>query len=133
MTSIDGVQQIVAMIRAEMAMRVTQGVPRDRAVQIRSASKAKLGDTTKSHPHMRSLIAQRVKALDPDDPKRGKKAFRIFLESVLLIEFGESLINDPSFYQMIDDIQYMMEKDPQIAETISKAVALLLETKATKS
>ncbi|MCH8618703.1 hypothetical protein [Undibacterium sp. TS12] len=72
----------------------------------------------------------RVKKIKPDDPKKGKKAFRIFLESVLLSELGENLINDPAFYQMVSDIQDTMEADPQILAVIDKAVADLLEGSA---
>lgn len=78
---------------------------------------------------MSRLIAVRIKALDPDDPKRGRKAFRIFLESVLLSELGESLINDPQFYQMVDKIQDAMEGDPRIQAAIEQAVAALLNEK----
>lgn len=78
---------------------------------------------------MSRLIAVRIKALDPDDPKRGRKAFRIFLESVLLSELGEGLINDPQFYQMVDKIQDAMECDPRIQAAIEQAVAALLNEK----
>lgn len=127
MSSIDSVQQIVATIRAEMAARVKPGERQERAAQGRQAGKEKVGGSAQQH--MGSQISQRVKALDPDDPKRGKKAFRIFLESVLLTELGENLINDPGFYQMVDEVQSSMEQDPQIAEAIGKAVAILLDAK----
>ncbi len=78
---------------------------------------------------MGRLITERVKALDPEDPKRGRKAFRIFLESVLLSELGEGLINDPQFYQMVDKIQDSMERDPRILAAIEQAVAALLNEK----
>lgn len=78
---------------------------------------------------MGRLITERVKALDPEDPKRGRKAFRIFLESVLLSELGEGLINDPQFYQMVDKIQDSMERDPRILAAIEQAVTALLNEK----
>jgi hypothetical protein len=112
------VQQIVAAIRAEMAARVQPGAARKRA-------KSK----TAQRPHARAgaLIAERVRALDPADPERGRKAFRIFLESVLLAELGEELINDHGFYELVDQVQRTMEASPQIAAAMSKAVARLLE------
>lgn len=126
MSSIDSVQQIVATIRAEMATRISPGERQARAAQMRQAGKSKAGSLAQHQQRMSKLIGERVKALDPDDPKRGRKAFRIFLESVLLAELGDALINDPGFYQMVDDVQQAMEQDPQIAEAIGKAVHLLL-------
>jgi hypothetical protein len=129
MSSIDSVQQIVATIRAQMTARVSAAEPpRTPSAEARPPKTPKIDGAEQQQQRMSNLIGQRVKALDPDDPKRGRKAFRIFLESVLLAEFGESLINDPAFYQMIDDVQQTMEQDPQISETINKAVASLLGT-----
>jgi hypothetical protein len=130
MASIDSVSQIVATIRAEMAARVTVSEQQVRAEKARLENKTKVAPLPEQQQRMAELISQRVKSLDPDDPKRGKKAFRIFLESVLLAEFGDNLINDPDFYQMVDDVQHAMEQDPKIAEAISRAVAGLLDASA---
>ncbi len=127
MSGIDSVQQIVATIRAEMAARANSAAPRSRSEQMRRENRKTAGSPALQQQRMGKLINQRVKALDPDDPNRGRKAFRIFLESVLLAEFGETLINDPTFYQMVDDIQQVMEGDSRIADAISKAVANLLD------
>ncbi len=116
--AIGPVQQIVAAIRAEMAGRVQTG-----AAPRRTTAKPARKPASRSG----SLIADRVRALDPADPDRGRKAFRIFLESVLLAELGEELINDHGFYQLVDQVQRTMEDSPQISAAMSKAVARLLE------
>lgn len=126
MSGIDSVQQIVATIRAEMAVRANSSDPHSRSEQMRRANRKSAGSPALQQQRMGNLINQRVKALDPDDPNRGRKAFRIFLESVLLAEFGETLINDPTFYQMVDEIQRVMEGDSRVADAIDKAVANLL-------
>ena len=127
MSSIDSVHQIVAAIRAEMTARVNNTAGQQvRTTASRPTNKPGIGTPAQQQQRMGNLISQRVKSLDPDDPKRGRKAFRIFLESVLLAELGDSLINDPAFYQMVDDVQLAMEEDPHIADAIGKAVASLL-------
>ncbi|HYD79904.1 MAG TPA: hypothetical protein VEC06_08845 [Paucimonas sp.] len=73
-----------------------------------------------------SLIESRVTAIDRLDPERGRKAFRVFLESVILHEFGNELMNDPAFYRLVDDIQLRMEAEPKIAAMIATAVSVLL-------
>jgi hypothetical protein len=116
--SVGPVQQIVAAIRAEMADRVQTGTAPRRATAKQSRTRsARTG----------SLIAERVRALDPADPDRGRKAFRIFLESVLLAELGEELINDPGFYQLVEQVQRTMEDSPRISAAMAKAVGRLLE------
>lgn len=124
MPDINSVQQIVATIRAEMTARINVADTHARPTQTRQAnSKTVRRSAMQRHG---SLINQRVTALDPDDPNRGRKSFRIFLESVLLVEFGEALINDPQFYQMVDEVQRTMEADPQIADAIDRAISSLL-------
>jgi hypothetical protein len=128
MSSIDSIQQIVATIRAEMTARITPGERQARATQLRETTSKKAIAPSAQRQPIGTLIRQRVKALDPDDPGRGRKTFRIFLESVLLTELGDDLINDPAFLQMVEDVQLAMEKDPQIAASIKKAVDALINT-----
>ncbi|MES2933109.1 MAG: hypothetical protein V4805_06445 [Pseudomonadota bacterium] len=125
MSGIVSISQIVATLRAEMASRVKADTA-SRVAHKRDTSKSDMAKAAQG-TQIDSLIAQRVKALDPDDPKRGRKAFRIFLESVLLAQFGDALINDPTFYQMVDEIQHVMEQDPQIATAMNQAAENLLD------
>ncbi|WP_157057099.1 hypothetical protein [Herbaspirillum autotrophicum] len=73
-----------------------------------------------------SLIASRVSIIDPDDPQRERKAFKVFLESVLIAELGDTLANDPAFYTMVEAVQQQMESDPELAKAIRSATKLLL-------
>jgi len=73
-------------------------------------------------------VALRVRSIDPDDPGRERKAFRMFLDAVLLAEFGEQLINDAGFYQLVEQVQQHMEADPDLAASIHDAATMLLGT-----
>lgn len=126
MAEINSVSQIVALMRTQMAKK-----PRPASIStnvLKNQSEKKIGKKKAADApgKIEKLIALRVKTIHPDDPKKGKKAFRIFLESVLLSELGDNLVNDPAFYQMVGDIQNAMESDPQICEVIDRAVADLL-------
>ena len=74
-------------------------------------------------------VARRVRAIDPQDPDRRRKAMRVFLESVLLAELGESLINDDGFYQLVEQVQQQMAADSGLAEIMDQAADLLLVAK----
>lgn len=54
---------------------------------------------------------------------------RVFLESVLLAELGESLINDDGFYQLVEQVQQQMAADSGLAEIMDQAADLLLVAK----
>jgi len=122
MTSINNVQQIVAVIRQQLATRTAPFEPRLR----RGESTA--GAAAKSPPKdISALIGQRIRAIDRDDPNRGRKTFRVFVESILLSEFGEELINDPQFYRIVDDVQQQMETDPATQTSVSAAIQELVK------
>lgn len=125
MTRIDSAAQLAALIRQQIATS-REAVPlRGRQPQTatgRAASKpgGQPGAT------VQATIAQRVAAIDPDDPDRPRKAFRVFLEAVLLSELGQHLADDPAFYQLVSDVQQQMQADPRLAAAIDRASAALL-------
>lgn len=75
---------------------------------------------------LEALIELRISKLARDDPRRGQKAFRVFLEAVLLSHFGDGMVNDPAFSQLVDDVQSAMESDSQCQMMVDSAVAHLL-------
>lgn len=121
-SSTGAVGQLVSVIRAQLASRSEISSSRKHSASGKTSRKSS------SHPqaNLESLIAQRIQGIERDDPHRGRKAFRVFLESVLLSHFGEQLINDPKFYQLIDDIQMSMEADPDIRNLVGSAIEHLI-------
>ena len=121
MTSIGNVQQIVAVIRQQLATRAAPFEAKLRRGEGTGAA------ASKSAPKdIAALIGQRIRAIDRDDPNRGRKTFRVFLESILLSEFGEELINDPQFFRVVDDVQHQMETDPATQGSVSVAIQELV-------
>jgi hypothetical protein len=119
---VNPVSQIVAAIRAQLSAQPEQASAR----QAIGRQKLSRFGSSAPQPHIESLVREKIKRIDRNDPNRGKKAFRIFLETILLSQFGEGLINEPSFYQMVDNIQFAMETDSEINEAIVAAVQHLL-------
>lgn len=76
---------------------------------------------------LNSWVAQRVAALTPDDPQRRRKVFRIFLESVLALEFGPQLIGDNDFDQLVEKVLVHMESDSELNTMMNEAALALLE------
>lgn len=117
MTTIDPNQRLAAAVHGEVqAFRARRG----------QAAPAPAARQTAAHSGVRALVAQRVHALDRDDPRRKHKAVRIFLESVLLYELGAQLVTDPTFTDMVDAVQAQMQGDPQLAAAVDQLGAFLL-------
>lgn len=75
---------------------------------------------------IRQMVALRVRALSPDDPQRQRKAFRLFLESVLMQAFGRERLDDRGFDQMVDAVLERMEGDAELHAALREAGDLLL-------
>lgn len=119
MTGIASVGQLVAVIQAQFAART-------RAPAGRAAPRQARANGGRDAGRLQALIELRVRQIGADDPGRGRKAFRVFLESVLLAELGEGLNADPKFHQLVDDVQRTLEADARCAPLVQDAITYLL-------
>ena len=115
--SIGAVNELVSVIQGQLAARAPAR-PARRGSAARGARYAP--------GQLHALIEQRVRQIGADDPQRGRKAFRVFLEAVLLSHFGEALVADPLFFQLVDEVHGGLDADPACKELIAGAIAHLL-------
>lgn len=127
MPGLDPASQLAALIRVQVASLRRRQEPGAPAGKRRSAAAASGAAGT---PDLASLVAQRIRSIQPDDPMRERKAFRVFLETVLLSELGQELLGDPAFSTMVDHVQDQMESDPDLANASLEAARLLLKPAA---
>lgn len=120
-TPIAGVGQLVAVIRSELGKAAGAG-----AVASQPGRKAASAGSRYAEENLAGLIEVRIRQIGRDDPQRGRKAFRVFLETVLLSSFGEQMVADPKFHQIVDDVQRAMEMQPACASMIDEAIKQLL-------
>lgn len=126
--AISSVNQLVASIRSQLAASAANSA-NNAANSRKTGSKPASGANQASlydSQNLENLIGQRIRQIERDAPNRGKKAFRVFLEAVLLSQLGEHLINDPKFYQLLDDVQGAIENNPATREMAEEASAQLL-------
>ncbi|MGI4848740.1 MAG: hypothetical protein ACRYGK_11470 [Janthinobacterium lividum] len=73
------------------------------------------------------LLARRIGALALDDQHRRRKAFRLYLDAVLLDAFGDGLAGADDFDQLVEQVVQRMEMSPELGAAIAEAGALLLD------
>lgn len=127
MTQIDP-SRLAAVIRGQVASlaRPAGGEAAAPGRSPRSVGDARKAAAGEPPTDIASLVARRVQALDPADPDRPRKAFRVFLESVLLAEFGSDLINDAGFHRLVEDVHAEMAADPELAGKVASAATRML-------
>lgn len=125
MLTIDSTSRFLLQMREQVSAAVRQA----RVGGANAARPAHL-PTSGAPRDPQRLILQRVQAIAPDDPQRRRKAFRIFLETVLADELGKDLLNDPAYHHIVDDVCRTMEGNRALAPAIDKAGDYLLDSAA---
>src|SRR5689334_11803438 len=108
---VNRLNQMMEVLRREMAesaARADKGQRQTKTVA-QNAIKAK-----SALEELRARLHERLRALDPDDPRRQHKAKRLFLEAVLAQEFGNELPLDRRFDDMLDSIQDTISTSPEL-------------------
>jgi len=137
---IDPATQLAALIRAQFAAQVRaqeklgeSGVASNRAAQRKEPGLRKAqgepGDAASNeaeNARLQQLVVLRARALSPTDPERERKAFRLFLESVLIQSFGRDRLGEAGFDQMVDTVLQRMESDVELRSAMKQAASLLL-------
>lgn len=114
-------QQLAGLIRSQVGT-LRKKAPTGR----REGDDIRQGDAKHAPEDLAAVIARRIQEIDNETPNPERRAFHIFLESVVLAELGDHLANDPGFYQLIDDVHQQMEADPKLGPLVTQAGTLLL-------
>jgi len=71
-------------------------------------------------------LASRLAVLPGDDPLRKHKALRLFVEAVLLDEFGSALALSAEFAELVDKAVLTLEASDETRELVVQALTELL-------
>ena len=124
MQPVDNLSQIMQVLRRQMAENLQRmrdggkatGLPMPAAPAARTSAP------------LRQTVARRIKAIDVDDPSYRDKVTALFVESVLLAEFGEGLVNEPEFRDLAQQVQSALLADAELQSSLSQLAAQLRAT-----
>jgi hypothetical protein len=123
MEPVDNVSKAMEVLRRQM----TENLERLRRAgklpsQAAPKSAASPGATTQS---VRETVARKIRAIDPLAPDFDRLAANVFVESVLTAEFGDALLNDPAFRDMMREVQQAMLSHEQVREQLQSVLRAL--------
>lgn len=108
MDPVNGLNQIMQVLRRRLGSKATQ-----ESKNLSKSSQPATGTHSTAKPGSDEIlrrIGERIQALNPDE-KRGAKAMQIFIESVLVWEFGEELLQDPRFTEIAREVQHTISEN----------------------
>jgi hypothetical protein len=121
MTNIDSTSRFLMGLQQQVSATV-QRARVGKAAPARTGQKT--GDTAVRD--RQGLVLERIKAIPEDDPLRRRKAFRVYLESVLADELGMELLADPAYHGIVERVHAAMDGDSAIAASLEQAGDYLL-------
>lgn len=123
MDSINGLNQIAQIIRQRLsADRSSPSVTKE--MDLSATSSAAAGGAKVSADEIKRKIGGRIKALSGEE-RRGKKAAQIFVEVVLMWEFGDQMLNDPQFAELSNDVVESMVENPVVWKKLQTLLSQL--------
>ena len=112
MDPVNGLNRLMELLRRRMTE--TPSRVEKRAISTSRSAYTEQPSVKPSLAQLEAGIAERIKCVDPSDENYNTKATRIFIESVLKWEFGEELIQDTHFAEMVREVNNMFKSDPNI-------------------
>lgn len=100
---------IASLIKQAMGSQASAG---SRGEGGKRKDKASGGGTPAAQQDLGSLIASRLRELNPDAKDHRRRLTRVVVEASLLHEFGSSLITAPKFQAMVDQVLHEVENSP---------------------
>jgi hypothetical protein len=76
-------------------------------------------------PELKLRLQARLRHLDPADPDKVRKSQKLFLESVLAWEFGDSLLLDRRFGDLVEEINQVLASHPDMEKQLTELLVTL--------
>jgi len=106
MEPVDHVSKAMEILRRQMTENLDR-LKRAGKLPAQPARKS-AADPRATIASVQETLAHKIRSIDPLEPDFDGRAARLFIESVLTAEFGDTLLNDPAFHDMISEVQQAM-------------------------
>ena len=120
---LDHVLQLIGRQMSERASRLDSGA------KLASLSGPARTPRRPSLAALKRKVQDRLAAIDPDDARRADKARRVFLESVLTWQFGDELLLDRGFEEIVAGVQEALQAHSQTDARLDQLLRELAGTR----
>ncbi len=110
MDPVNGISQIVQILRRKLADRATPRVAGDATSMAPDRAPAQKA----SAEEVRRKISARIQRLTIEE-RKGPRAAQIFVESIIAWEFGDEVLQDPKFADLAKEVFDTIAADAQIS------------------
>ena len=119
-----GISQMMEILRRQLAQ--PDATKHAASPQLQKSGARPRASQSRDPRKLERKIASRVRLLPIGSEKELRTAIRLFMEEVLLAEFGDELAQDPAFHEMVDGIARNATSDDKLSgefRTLFKSMA----------
>lgn len=128
MDPINGINQLMAILKRQLAERGERTARNSNTQTSNSPRKTGPRTPAKTSPEeIQRRIGQRLRNLDPDD-RFGNRGTQVFIESILAWEFGDEVLTDPRFGDLVANVRETMAEDPALQQSLQRLLNNLSAT-----
>ena len=122
MDPISGVNPVLDALRKQLAENIERLRKSGRlaAAGAGRAAGAAAGAAAARSESLEAALGRKLSALDRRSPEGRAAATRAFIETALVAEFGQGLLSDPAFGDMVAELSSSLREDPQIREQFDR-------------
>ncbi len=124
MDKINQINSIFKIARSQLFKQAKTGLS---ATDKKTKTSAKKKIKKISSNELKKSISEKLQSLDKKNDDYMQQSSNVFLESVLLWEFGEEIINAPEFHQMLDKINNAIHSNKESSDKFSRLIKQLSE------
>jgi len=81
---------------------------------------------TKSTKALKAVLTKRLRAVDEKSISYAEQLEQVYIGSTLSHEFGENIVNDIAFSEMIEDIREQIDSKQELKAKLESAIKTLL-------
>jgi hypothetical protein len=122
MDPISNVNPILDALRKQLAENIERLRKSGRLAASSTSGAAPAAGGTET---LEAALGRKLAALDRRSPEGRAAATRAFVESALVAEFGQGLLSDPAFGDMVADISASLREDPELRERLDRMLTEL--------
>ena len=121
MDKIQNISQIMEIVRSQISNKSSSNTKKG-AVNLKTKQAGK--HKRISQDELKNNISKRIKSLNNSET-RDDSAREIFLESIILWEFGENIANDPFFAELKSKILLALKENKETSAKLDKIIEQL--------
>jgi len=122
MDKINGLNNILAILRKQIG-GPARSKRKTEDLETKTDEKVDVATSSLELEELEKRLFDRIAALDPNDPDKQKNLTYLFVQTILTWEFGEKLLEDPGFHELVEKVSELFCSNTKLRNSLDEFLA----------